>query len=815
MPKYRRRPPFMLMLITVVLAAFLILPLLRDEAPIDLGLDLAGGVTVTYRPDSGPRIEPPGASPAAAASRSELLDLAKQTLASRLYRSLSTVPDVVVRGDDTIVVSIPGVQDHREVLELVGKTYHLTFRLVARSLEATSTDATDVTTNTSVTYNYAGRALELEPALFSGDMLDPRALRVETGATGNFDPAGDSPRVAFRFQPPHDEEFGQFTADNIGREMAILLDDHVEWSGRIESAIRSSGVLQGAYNLDEATQLARMLRSGSLPISLTMESMTAIGPSLGQEVQERGLSALLLSLAMLVGVLVFAYLHRSWFLLTGVLSLGFLLLAISGLVAAFNLTLDMAGIAGLVLSVGMGMDAFILIFEALDRKLGRSPSQELEGSPDRWVNKLYSFAREGRVLFHANATTALVMMLLLTGDRLRSFALFIFVGIAASVLTIFTTREILKRTYGLLPDTGIDLLSWVRGRRPGILRGNRHYGAALAAGLVVTLALAVAGPTATAPSLVLGSDFEAGSQLILTSNHGDDTESALRHLQERLPGVDIRHQGLGDPADGRSLVTLGVALQGDEHANIDANQTGDDTAAETWGALTVRELIDLMANESVTLESATSIDSRVSSQRLLRSLSVFILSFFLLALYFVVLQGPINGALTTRKARPLSAGSRGLIFAGILLAVVLDVAVILMFLAHTRFAIDLPIVAALLTVIGYSVNDSVVLWSHVRNQHVDEGNRTGVGPSIFALVSNSVDSILSRACLTSLSTMVPAMAILIVGLRPLEGFAWVMIVGTLAGTLSSLFVVGTMAVRALEREQRGAVTAVQATVANS
>ncbi|MEM7583689.1 MAG: hypothetical protein AAF560_09950 [Acidobacteriota bacterium] len=804
--KASRRPPYSLFALVIILAAALIVPLLGGVSPIDLGLDLAGGVTVTYRPDFDRRVG--AAPPPDEAARAELLALAKETLASRLTRSLSTVPDVVVRDDETLVVAIPGVQDHRQVLELVGKTYRLTFRLVAKAHDggAESPDAP--------LYPYAGQMLELEPAIFSGEMLDPRSLRVETGSSGTFDPEGDAPRVAFRFESPHDEAFGKFTSSNIGRQLAILLDDEVEWAGRIESEIRGSGVLRGAYDLEEATNLTRMLRSGSLPISLTMESLTAVGPSLGQEVQELGRSALLLSMALLVGVLIFAYAHRSWLLVTGVLSLGFLLLAVGSLVAIFDLTVDLAGIAGLVLSIGMGMDAFILIFEALDRRLSRATSGvtaslPFQGSPGRFVGKLYSFAQEGRVLFHANATTALVMMLLLTGDRLRSFALFIFVGIAASVLTIFTTRALLARTHGLLPDLGIDLLSWVRGRRPGVLRWRWLYGAAVAASIILTLGLAFVGPSTSAPSLELGSDFEAGTQLILTSDESARAEAALRRLQERLPGVDVRQQTLGDPADGRSLVTLGVALSGEELANA-ATAEAQIQPGENWGPLTVQELVALMEAESVTLESAASIDSRVSSARLLRSLSVFILSFFLLALYFVVLQGPINGALTTRKARPMSAGSRGLIFLGILLAVVLDVTLILVFLAHTHIAIDLAVVAALLTVIGYSVNDSVVLWSHVRNEHLrDRARRQS---SIPKRVSDSVDSILSRAGLTSLSTMVPAIAILLVGLRPLEGFAWVMIVGTLAGTLSSLFIVGGMAVRALERETRGAPATVSTPV---
>ena len=112
-----------------------------------------------------------------------------------------------------------------------------------------------------------------------------------------------------------------------------------------------------------------------------------------------------------------------------------------------------------------------------------------------------------------------------------------------------------------------------------------------------------------------------------------------------------------------------------------------------------------------------------------------------------------------------STSAQLLIFTGVLLAVVIDVAVILMAMTFLRIPISLPVVAAVLTIIGYSVNDSVVLWTHVQNQRREPG-------TALELVTRGVDRILSRACLTSLSTMVPAVTILLVGLEPLKDFAW-------------------------------------------
>jgi len=129
----------------------------------------------------------------------------------------------------------------------------------------------------------------------------------------------------------------------------------------------------------------------------------------------------------------------------------------------------------------------------------------------------------------------------------------------------------------------------------------------------------------------------------------------------------------------------------------------------------------------------------------------------------------------------------------VLLALALDVAVVLAVLALAAIPLSLPVIAALLAIIGYSVNDSVVLWSHVQSRAAEEA------ASPEETVTRSVDGILSRALLTSVSTMVPALTILAVDLAPLRDFAWAMIAGTVAGTLSSIFLVGAFAVRALNR----------------
>ncbi|ANM31734.1 hypothetical protein ABI59_22515 [Acidobacteria bacterium Mor1] len=766
-----------LALVVLLLATALVLPLTRGESPIKLGSDLAGGVLVTYRPDFTTVAESHREM-----TRDEILATAKDNLSARLERTLKLIPDVNVRDDETIVVTLPAGEDHKQTLDLVGRTHRLTLSLVV----AEHDDVPSAGDGRTV-YPYEDRYLELAPPQFSGDMLDPRAIRVDNGSSDPLALTGVKPQVAFRFAVPHDLAFARFTRENAGRQLAILLDDHVEWAGEIRGAIRGDGVLAGDYTMEQAIDITQMLRSGTLPVSLDVESLSTVGPTLGQSIQDMGLHALSLALAGLVLVLAFSYLHRSWFLLASLCSLGCLLFLLTGLAASLGLTLDVVGIAGIILSVGMGMDACILVLESLDEKLRRPGAKPGTSGPGRLARAAYSFSGEGRTLFHANATTLLVVGLLLATDRLKSFALFMLVGIVASILTILVTREVLPRVHGWLPDLRWEPLGWLRRSNVRLFRARKLYFAALICGLVLVGGwMLLGGPGG--PSLELGPDFRAGTQLVVLPEGPDNLAASLDLLEERLPDVGIRQQTLGPPEQGRYLVTVGAPVA--------------ERAAEAilgQGNPTAEEFFSIFETTSVEVESLNSIDDKVSGRRLLAGLSVLLFSFLLLAAYLVFLQEPLNRLLSSSPPPPGSRRSRGLIFAGIMLAIFLDVAVMLAALSVLGQPISLAVVAGILAVIGYSVNDSVVLWCHVQNLQT-EMRREGKSFSPLELVTTAIDRILSRALLTTLSTVLPAAMILAVGLTPLADFAWVVLAGTVTGTLSSIFIVGSFALRALRHD---------------
>ncbi|HVS66730.1 MAG TPA: hypothetical protein VMT85_24865 [Thermoanaerobaculia bacterium] len=795
----RLRSTLSIAALNIAALLFGLLPLLalaRGENPFRLGLDLAGGTRVTYRPDLETRLEW-----TRELSDQELLAATKDVLASRLGRALNTVPDIVVRSDQRIVVSVPGEQDRREVLDLVGRTYRLTFRLVEPGEGGRE--------GTGRPFTHRGRVLALTPPAFSGEMLEESSIRAVPGSSLTDLGAGAS--VSFRFGSAWEEDFADFTARNLGREMAILIDDDVEWVGTIESVIRGTGSLQGGYSLEEATEIATMLRAGTLPVSLSVESLETVTPSLGREVQELGLEALAITGVLLVLLVTVAYAHRGWLLLNGWLALGSLLLLMAGLAAVFGLTLDMVGIAAVILSVGMGMDAFILVFESLSSRLsGQGPTAV---SRQQGLSRhVYSLGSEGGALLHGNVTTLLVILLLLGNERLHSFAVFVTAGIAASVLSILLTRQNLRWTPQTLPSLPFDPLGLLRRFRWRLFRARFVYGiATIVTALSLCGVLATRGPGA----LRLGDDFTPGAQLVV-EGEAAAVDRAVRGLREMLPGVSVRSQIL----DRHGLDRHGLNRHGADEGRSDGVSPttahrhlvhlsaalgeglpggGGSAALGTLGALGLEasSVLTRFDAEAVRVESLHSIDGKVSAKRLGSSLWVLALSFLLLAIYFAFLQERIERLLSSSPPPGVARAVRVRVLAGILVALAADLVFVFATMALLEIPIELPIVGALLSIVGYSVNDSVVLWSHIRRRWTSSRSERP-RPSARDVVTLAVDEIVSRAVLTSLSTLVPALAILLVGLDPLRDFAIVLAVGTVAGTFSSLFVVGSFACRALE-----------------
>jgi len=830
-------------------------PLQQGKLPFRLGTDLAGGIIVTYTPDLARRVET-----CKDLSDTEVLHRCKDVVADRLRHKLKTAPDVVLRDDSRIVVTIPGGKNIRDVIELVGTTYHLTMRpVLGKPLEGPPREGY---------YRFNGENYRLGEVLVSGDMLDASRVKVLSGDVAASDPDDRCPSIQFGMRGAAADKFRRYTKDHVGESLATLVDDKIEMVAVIRSEIGGIGVITGRHTQKQAEDIALLLRSGNLLAPLEIESLSAVGPTLGQQVREQGALVFLLVLLLLLVVILIAYLHRTWFLLAGVVSLLCLQIAIVGLVALYGVTLDFPGIAGLILAVGMGMDAFIIIFESLETRLKSFTPRQISRNLQAIIREIYSFRREGGVLVHANLTTIIAVFLLLKADRVSFFAVFILIGILASVYTILVTREVLQRTYALAPDFGPSLIGWLRGKHFGLFRIHKLY-LAVSCVAVMLAGYALVRSFTNGRGLRLGVDFQEGTQVICEARSTTNVMAAVRRLRDDMAPTEVRKQDIAQASTAdriRCLITMSAPLRSDIQAAIPTNATpvvesttenadrdepavpatrvapdspgaaGLDDSARNAGSklLTPAYLHDVLARHDVEIASMNSVDAKLSARRFFWSLSIVAWSLLLVALYLLFGQYVVSVFLTPRDHESFEPlGSAGWVSAGVLAALVHDLSFMVVACWLFKIEINLPVVAAALTMIGYSVNDSVVLWSQIQQRALkrehdyrDElmkaaeaklraaGNvttaikeearttakkqaRQRVGGEAVDIVTNSVDSVLSRAVLTSVSTLVAPVAILVTGLTPLADFAVVMLVGIAAGTFSSLFVVAAFALPTL------------------
>ncbi len=333
-------------------------------------------------------------------------------------------PTIQRQGERRILIQVPGIGSAQEVKELIGKPALLTFQPVV----GRTTDSTAV----------PGPGNELLPEQGeSGIFYILERTPVVTGETlvnaqPSFDQNGN-PAVDFRFNTSGARAFGEYTSANIGSPFAIVLDAEVVSAPTIQSAITGgSGQITGAFSIEESTNLAILLRAGSLPAGLDFLEERTVGPELGQDSIDAGTIACIVAFAL---VLVFMFLSYGLFGFFANIALIINVGLIFGLLSTLGATLTLPGIAGIVLTIGMAVDANVLIFERIreELKTAKGPARAIELGYEKALS----------AIIDANITTfitALILYLMGSGP-VRGFAITLGLGILTSVFTaIFVTR---------------------------------------------------------------------------------------------------------------------------------------------------------------------------------------------------------------------------------------------------------------------------------------------------------------------------------------------------------------------------------------
>ena len=333
-------------------------------------------------------------------------------------------PTIQRQGSERILIQVPGIGSASELKQLIGTTAQLTFQpVIAARVNAQS---------------LAGSGQELLPALDDPSefyLLDAGA--VVTGeelvdAQPSFDQNG-RPAVNFRFNPSGARKFGDYTAENIGNPFAIVLDNEVISAPTIQSHIPGgSGIITGSFTIEESTELAILLRAGALPAGLTFLEERTIGPELGADSIQAGKVACIVAFG---AVLIFMAASYGLFGLFANVALLINVGLIFGLLSGIGATLTLPGIAGIVLTIGMAVDANVLIFERIREELvsAKGPARAIE----------LGYEKAMSAILDANITTfiAAVILFVMGSGPVRGFSITLGLGIITSVFTaIFVTR---------------------------------------------------------------------------------------------------------------------------------------------------------------------------------------------------------------------------------------------------------------------------------------------------------------------------------------------------------------------------------------
>lgn len=354
-------------------------------------------------------------------------DKIKEIVERRLYASNIREPIVQTQGDDRVIVELPGVKDPQKVVELLGTTALLEFMLIPEKYEPPHTEDNDYSTWTN---KYTRQDVSWEQVYaesqqeFTGADLKANA-RVQPGQAMEL-------VVGFELRNERKDAFRRFTAHNVGRYMAIVLDGKCQMAPVIRSEIPGAGIIEGRFSPDEAARLSLLLNAGALPVPLEIAENRTVSATLGADSIHQSLIAGMVGLALVIAFMVLAY--RVPGALANIALILYLVLLMAALKLA-NATLTLPGIAGFIMSLGMAVDANILIFERL--------KEELYSGKTARAAIAAGFERAWTAILDANVTTMIgaAVLYFLGTSAIKSFAVILFLGVIVHLFTAVTVSR--------------------------------------------------------------------------------------------------------------------------------------------------------------------------------------------------------------------------------------------------------------------------------------------------------------------------------------------------------------------------------------
>ncbi|MEP9371905.1 protein translocase subunit SecD [Mesorhizobium sp. KR1-2] len=636
-------------------------------------------------------------------------------------------PSIQRVGSDRILVQLPGLQDPTRLRQLLGSTAKMEFHMVANNVEPGQPLPPGVTmmpdAKTQQQYPIEDRVA------LSGERL--------TDARAGFDQRTQEPIVSFRFDSVGARQFAEITQANVGRPFAIVLDGKVLSAPTIREPITGgSGQISGSFTVEDTTVLSALLRAGALPAPLTVIEERTVGPDLGGDVIRMGLYT---GIAGFVAVVLFMLtLYGSWGMIANFGLLLHLILTI-GVLAILGATLTLPGIAGIILGIGFGVDANILINERIreESKKGLSAFAALD----------HGFKRAFSTIVDANVTSLIVTALLFMfgSGPIRGFAITMIIGTCLSMFTavaivkVIMTEVIRRRK---MKTIKIEPLVHFFPEKTSISFMNARF---FGIGLSILLSLASIG-LFIKPGLNYGIDFKGGIQVEITTSQPAD----LATLRSTLSGLD-----LGE-------VTL-QRIGGDNDVLIRVQRQEGGEQAQTAAVTKVKDAVQKL-DQSVKFDRVDVVGPKVSGELAHSGVMAVVLASVAMLLY-IWWRFEWNFAL------------------GAIATLILDTTKMVGFFALVGLDFNLTAIAALLTIIGYSVNDKVVVYDRMR-----ENLRLFKKMPLRQVIDMSINQVFARCIYTSVAILLSMLPMAIWGGSAVENFAVPMVFGVVIATSSSIFI---------------------------
>ena len=664
-----------------------------EDMSIPLGLDLSGGVSITYQVvDENPSAE-------------DMSDTIYKL--QKRVDSYSTEASVYQVGDDRITVEIPGVQDANEILEDLGNPGSLEFQMP---------DGT---------------------VFMTGDMVADAQAATQTDTYGNKEYV-----VALKLTDEGAKIFGEVTSENIGKNLPIVYDGETISYPRVQTAITGGEAqITGMADFEEAETLATQIRIGSLSLQLSELESSVVGAQLGSQAISTSLKAGAIGLAIVMVFMIIMYAVPG---LAASLALAIYTTLVIATLYLFEITLTLPGIAGIILGIGMAVDANVIVFARVREEIATGKSVQ--------TSMKIGFQKAMSAILDGNITTliASVVLMALGSGTVKGFAYTLMIGIILSLFTaMVVTRYILYSLYALGLKSE-KLYGRAKERKSIDFIGKKAVfftisGIIIAAGLI---SMGVHSAT-EGKALNYGLDFMGGTST--TADFGkdmtiEDIENDIVPYVEKVTGdSDVQ----APKVEGTTQVTIKTRT-----LSLDERQELEDTLAENCDV------------DASTITSQ-SISSTISGEMRSDALKAVIVSCIFMLLYIWFRFKDIRFA------------------ASAILALVHDVLVVITVYALVRISVGSTFIACVLTIVGYSINDTIVIFDRIReNLALKTGKQTA--EELREVANKSLTQTLSRSINTSITTFIMVVMLYILGVASIRDFSLPLMAGLVCGAYSSI-----------------------------